>query len=29
VVEQITGRPGRTFRDFALKNAAAWSAPAS
>jgi hypothetical protein len=29
VVEQITGRPGRTFRDFARKNAAAWSAPAS
>jgi|HubBroStandDraft_4_1064222.scaffolds.fasta_scaffold924277_1 hypothetical protein len=25
----ITGRPGRTFRDFARKNAAAWSALAS
>jgi len=29
VVEKITGRPGRTFRVFARKNAAAWSAPAS
>lgn len=29
VVEQVTGRPPRTFRDFARKNAAAWSAPAS
>jgi uncharacterized protein YbjT (DUF2867 family) len=29
LVEQITGRPGRTFRDFAHKNAAAWRTPAS
>jgi len=29
VAEQITGRPGRTFRDFARKNAAAWRTPAS
>lgn len=29
LVGQITGRPGRTFRDFARKNAAAWNAPAS
>jgi uncharacterized protein YbjT (DUF2867 family) len=28
-VEQITGTPPRTFRDFARKNAAAWSEPAS
>jgi uncharacterized protein YbjT (DUF2867 family) len=28
LVERITGRPGRTFRDFARKNAAAWSPPA-
>jgi uncharacterized protein YbjT (DUF2867 family) len=28
-VEQITGTPARTFRDFAGKNATAWSEPAS
>ena len=27
-VEQVTGTPPRTFRDFARKNAAAWSEPA-
>jgi uncharacterized protein YbjT (DUF2867 family) len=27
-VEQITGTPARTFRDFARKNAAAWGEPA-
>jgi uncharacterized protein YbjT (DUF2867 family) len=29
LVEQVTGRPGRTFRDFARKNAAAWRTPAT
>jgi len=29
MVEQITGTPPRTFRDFARKNAAAWSEAAT